>query len=115
MTSPAPFPFGITVKVNRGVRDPRHGDITYTFHHEIDGCAMAPRYSNEATGENRGSVIVGFSLFGPPQTGDNRVFAKDEIETPDGNKYRVVGEAADWLHPMTGWNPGFEAALERVD
>jgi hypothetical protein len=88
--------------------------MTYTYHHSIDGCALAPRYSNEVTGENRGSVIVGFSLFGPSQTGDNRVFADDEIETPDDNKYRVVGEAADWDHPMTGWKPGFEAALERV-
>lgn len=109
----APFPFGITVKVNRGTRDPRHGDITYTYHHEIEGCAAAPRYSNEMS-ENRGTVIVGLTLYGPPQAGDNRVFANDEIEMPDGNKYRVVGEAADWQNPMTGWHPGFEAALERV-
>jgi hypothetical protein len=114
VSSPAPFPFGGTAKINRGVRDVRHGDITYTYHHSIDGCALAPRYSNEASGENRGSVIVGFTLFGPSQVGDRRVFADDEVEWVDGNKYRVVGEAADWDHPMTGWKPGFEAALERV-
>lgn len=109
----APFPFGVTVKVNRGARDPRHGDVTYTYHHSISGCGIAPRYSSEVN-ENRSTVIVGFSLFGPPQFGDFRVFADDEIETPDGNKYRVVGESADWQNPMTGWHPGFEAALERV-
>jgi hypothetical protein len=115
VSSPAPFPFGITVKVNRGVRDPRHGDVEYVYHHSISGCGLAPRYSNEASSENRGSVIVGFSLFGPPQYGDFRVFADDEIETPDGLKFRVQGEAAEWDNPMTGWRPGFEAALERAE
>jgi hypothetical protein len=113
MTAIAPFPYGITVTVQRGTRG-KYGDITYTDHHDIGGCAMAPRYSNEVT-DNRSSTIVGFSLFGPPQSGDNRVFADDRIKTPDGNFYRVVGEAADWgPHPLTGWQPGFEAALERV-
>jgi hypothetical protein len=114
VTSPAPFPFGVTVKVNRDIDGPsRYGDVTRTYHHSIDGCALAPRYSSEVN-ENRTSVIVGFSLFGPPQTGDNRIFAGDEVETPDGLKWRVVGEAAEWVHPITGWQPGFEAAVERV-
>jgi hypothetical protein len=112
MSSPAPFPFGITVKVNRSTRN-KWGDVTRAFHHEIEGCALAPRYSSEDN-NSRTSVIVGFSLFGPHQTGDDRVFADDEIETPDGNKYNVVGEAASWESPLTGWKPGFEAALERV-
>ena len=113
MTSPAPFPFGITVTVQRGTRG-KYGDITYADHHDIEGCALAPRYSSEVNTENRNAVIVGFSLFGPPQTGDDRVLADDRIKTPDQNIYRVVGEAADWAHPITGWQPGFEAALERV-
>lgn len=108
----APFPFGVTVKVNRASRN-KFGDITRVYHHSIDGCALAPRYSTEAT-DNRSSVIIGFSLFGPTQTGNNRVFADDEIETPDGLKFNVIGEAADWHNPLTGWAPGFEAALERV-
>lgn len=108
----APFPFGITVKINRSVQN-KFGDITRTYHHSIDGCMLAPRYSTEST-ENRTSVIVGFSLFGPPQDGDSRVFATDEVETPDGLKWRVVGEAAEWVSPFTGWRPGFEAAVERV-
>jgi hypothetical protein len=114
MSSPAPFPFGITVTVQRptGAAD-RYGQLTYADHHTIDGCALAPRYSTESI-DNRTSVIEGFSLFGPPQTGDDRVFAKDRIKTPDGNVYRVVGESAEWVNPLTGWKPGFEAALERV-
>jgi hypothetical protein len=112
VTSPAPFPFGIAVTVQRGVRG-KYGDIAYTDHHTLTGCALAPRYSNEIT-DNRSSTIVGFSLFGPPQTGDDRVFADDRIKTPDGNVYRVVGESATWENPLTGLVFGFEAALERV-
>lgn len=114
MTQISPFPFGITVTVQRPPDESnRYGDVTYVDHHTIDGCALAPRYSTEDN-NNRTSVIVGFSLFGPPQEGDDRVFATDRVKTPDGNVYRVTGESADWLHPITGWHPGFEAALERV-
>lgn len=110
----APFPFGTTVKVNRDADGQnRYGDMQRVYHHSIEGCALAPRYSTESN-DNRTSVIIGFSLFGPSQEGDRRIFAGDEIETPDGIKYRVVGEAADWENPLTGWKPGFEAALERV-
>lgn len=110
MTSIAPFPFGLSVEVHRPPAMDRHGDGSYTFHHTIDGCAMAPRYSSEVN-ENRTSVIVGFSLFGPP---GSDILAKDRVKTPDGNFYRVVGEAASWASPLTGWAPGFEAALERI-
>lgn len=105
----APFPFGITVEVHRSMQV-KHGDRTYVLSHTIAGCAMAPRYSNEVT-DRRSAVIVGFSLYGPP---GSDILAKDRIRTPDGNFYHVVGEAAEWTSPMTGWRPGFEAALERV-
>lgn len=108
----APFPHGVTVRIHRGVRD-RFGDTTRAFHHEIEGCALAPRYSSELT-DNQNRVIVGFTLYGPPQEGDDRVFADDQVETPDGNFYNVIGEAATWENPITGWVAGFEAALERV-
>jgi hypothetical protein len=105
----------ITVEVWRGTRND-FGDITRTKNHEIEGCFLAPRYSTEVN-DNRTTVIVGFSLFGPPQTGDNRVFADDQIKTPDGAgwlTWNVVGEVATWQNPFTAWAPGFEAALERV-
>lgn len=106
----APFPFGITVRVHRGTRV-KHGDKVYEYSHDIEGCAMAPRYSNEITTERRSGVIVGFSLYGPP---GSDILAEDRIETPDGLFYDVQGEAAEWSSPLTGWTPGFEAALERV-
>jgi hypothetical protein len=101
--------FTITVEVHRATRV-RFGDVTRQLHHSLDGCFLAPRYANDA-GVGRGSVIEGFSLFGPA---DSDILADDRIKTPDGNFYDVLGEAAEWLNPFTGWRPGFEAALERV-
>jgi hypothetical protein len=101
--------FTITVEVHRATRV-RFGDVTRQLHHSLDGCFLAPRYANDA-GVGRGSVIEGFSLFGPA---DSDILADDRIKTPDGNFYDVLGEAAEWLSPFTGWRPGFEAALERV-
>lgn len=109
-----PFPFGVTVEVHRAPEGRNQfGDLVREFHHEIEGCALAPRYSSDLN-DNQNRVIVGFTLYGPSQEGDNRVFADDRIKTPDGNFYDVQGEAVDWDHPMNGWAPGFEAALERV-
>ena len=113
MTSIAPFPHGVTVEVHRAPAPDAFGDAVYALNHTIEGCALAPRYSTELT-DNQNRVIVGFSLFGPTQPPEKKVLAADRIKTPDGNMYRVLGEAADWVHPITGWMPGFEAALERV-
>ena len=112
----APFPFGVTVSVRRGITD-RFGDKTMVDHHEIEGCAVTPRYSSEVNGD-RASVIVGFSLYGPADP-NPEILPQDEIVVPGPQPvrqrtYRVVGELADWRSPLTGWHAGFEAALERV-
>jgi hypothetical protein len=101
--------FTITVEVHRASRV-RFGDVTRTFHHNLDGVFLAPRYSTEPGGD-RGSVIIGFSLFGPS---GSDILADDRIKTPDDNFYDVIGEAAEWRSPFSNWAPGFEAALERV-
>ena len=100
----------ITVEVWRLPERNKFGDTNHVLHHEIEGCVMAPRYSSEVT-ENRSTTIIGFSLFGPPGAD---ILATDRIKAPDGNTYRVVGEAASWTSPYSGWSPGFEAALERI-
>lgn len=111
MTAISPFPFGITVTVQRPTGPAnRYGEVIYADHHTIDGCGFAPRYSSEVN-DNRTSVITGFSLFGPP---GSDILAKDRVKLADGNVYRVVGEAAQWDNPLTGWVAGFEAAVERV-
>lgn len=110
----APFPFGVTVEVERGSRD-RFGDIAYAVSHTIPGCAVAPRSSSEDN-DARTSVIVGLTLYGPygaDLQSDDRVVIPGP-EPRARRTWRVIGEAGSWHHPMTNWKPGFEAALERV-
>jgi hypothetical protein len=111
MTAIAPFPFGQPAVILRPTGPAnRYGEQTYAEHHIIEGCGLAPRYSSEVH-DNRSSVIIGFSLFGPP---GSDILAKDRVRWVDGNTYRVEGEAAQWDNPLTGWVAGFEAALERI-
>lgn len=104
------FPYSFTVEVHRAPARAKFGDVTRVFHHKIEGCILAPRYSNEAT-DNQNRVIVGFTLYGPA---DVDILADDRIKTPDGNFYDVVGEAVSWQNPFTGLKFGTEAALQRV-
>lgn len=105
------FRFTIEVEVWRAPARNRFGDTARTLHHTIPGCVLAPRYSNEESGLSS-RVITGFSLYGPA---GSDILAADRIKDPrTGNFYDVVGEAAEWENPFTGWAPGFEAALERV-
>jgi hypothetical protein len=114
----APFPFGLTIQIERGTRS-EHGDVNYTDSHTIDGCAWAPRESTEVN-DNRTTVIVGLTLYGPYGADirhDDRVVLPDVPErglTRKQRTWRVDGEVGDWRSPFTGWEPGFEVALERV-
>lgn len=108
------FPHGVTVTVQRATQD-RFGDRTYADHHDVAGCAVSPRSgdgrsaSSEA-GENRTTVIVGLTLYCPP---DADILATDRVVLPDG-AYQVIGQPGRWASPFTGWAPGTEVALERV-
>lgn len=116
MSAPiAPFPYGITVEVERAPVDTVHGDVVYAVSHTIEGCADAPRYSTE-NNDNRTTVIVGRTLYGPYGAD---LQATDRVVYPGTGPrkkrtYRVVGDIGQWMNPFTGWKPGFEAALERV-
>lgn len=114
----APFPFGFTVSVIRNTRN-QFGDKTRVVHHSIDGCAWAPRTSTEED-NGRTSVITGLQLYGPPRPDilfDDEIVLPQVMGLPADEKkrtFRVVGEIGEWRNPFTGWEPGFEVALERV-
>lgn len=111
----APFPYGITIEVERAPLDLVHGDVVYSLSHVIEGCAVAPRTSTEDN-DRRTTVIVGLTLYGPY---DADLLARDRVVLPGEEPrklrtYRVVGDVGRWRSPFTGWAPGFEVALERV-
>lgn len=116
----APFPFGFTVTVKRSGGRNEFGDKKAGSSHDIAGCMWAPRFSDE-NDQGRTSVIVGLQLYGPPRPDlrfDDVVVLPDVLEL-DGleekdRTYRVIGAVGNWYNPFTGWEPGFEVALERV-
>lgn len=77
----------------------------------VPGCGIEPRPSSEPTQDARNSVVSGFTLYMPAGTvigPQNRVIVR-------GNTYSVEGEAAEWVSPFTGWNPGVVVQVERVE
>lgn len=115
----APFLFGFPVEVLRTPPRNIHGDTAYESVGTIEGCAWAPRFSDE-NNDSRTSVIVGLTLYGPFGADlrfDDRVVLPHVLAEPADVKrrtYRVIGDIGNWRSPFTGWAPGFEAALERV-
>lgn len=78
---------------------------------EVPGVGIEPRPSSEPTQEARNSVVGGFTLYFPPGTvvsPENRVVVR-------GKTYSVMGEAASWRNPFTGWDAGVVVQVEAVE
>lgn len=109
------FPAGETVTVLRRVDgDPdRYGNPTHTWAAGVDvaGCAVAPRSSDEPAETGRQAVITGLTVYMPP---DTEVGPNDRLIVR-GVTYEVEGEPGDWRHPFSGWRPGVEVAVSRVE
>lgn len=75
-----------------------------------DRCSVAPRASTELTDGGRQGVIIGLSVYLPP---DAVVGPHDRLEVR-GDMFEIDGEPGEWRSPFTGWNPGIEVALKRV-
>ena len=110
------FAHPITVVVRRSGTDPRSGDpLPDPVDHDIDGCAVAPRASTEAT-DLGNAVIVGLTLFAPYGAD---ITATDWVLLPGGDPevdrdwWFVDGDPGDWRSPFTDWRPGTQVALTR--
>lgn len=77
----------------------------------IAGCALAPRVAGEERGHGRQGVVVGWTLFAPP---DADIAPTDRVVVR-GRTYEVDGEPAVWTSPFAGAAGGVEIALRRVD
>lgn len=109
------FPHGETVvriRLTPGGRDPYGdpiGDVETRT--DIAGCAVAPRQAGEQIGQGRIAATSGLTLYVPPGAD---ILPSDRFEVR-GTVWEVEGEPAVWRSPFTGWEPGREVVLTRVE
>lgn len=106
----------ITRLRRRMVLDPYSGETTLgtwdgADELSIEGCAVAPSSTSEPLNANRQMVITNMSVYGPPGMD---VLPEDRIRARSG-LWDVAGESARWSNPFTGWRPGDEFPLKKVD
>lgn len=104
----------VTILTAGTVTDPYSGDESESWDNptelNVSGVGVEPRPSNEPVQDARNAVISGFTLYLPTGTvigPQNRVVVR-------GGTYDVLGEAADWRNPFTGWAPGVVVQVERT-
>jgi hypothetical protein len=112
------FPYGETVIVLSPSPkvDPFSGEETGVSwddptETEIQGCAVAPRTSEEPLQAGRTPVIVGLTVFMPYNT---VITSRDRLLIDDV-VYEIEGEPAYWKNPFTGYEAGVEVQIKRVD
>lgn len=112
------FPFGETVDVltAQTTTDPYSTTTVLNWtatptEVSVDGVAVEPRPSTEPLRDARNAVVSGFTLYLPPGT----VISPTNRVRVRGSVYQVLGEAAAWRHPFTGWEPGVIVQCERVE
>jgi hypothetical protein len=78
---------------------------------DVAHVGVEPRPSSEPVEAARNAVVAGFTLYFPPATtitAHNRVVVR-------GGTYNVLGDAADWRSPFTGWAPGVVVQVGRTE
>lgn len=97
-----------------------YGDPTYT----VDTCVLVgaytfPRTSDDVAGVGRDGVMVGLTLHAPHSSDLHRsdLIEDDRHVDDDGavERWRIVGDVADWTSPLTGWRPPLVVSLERAE
>ena len=77
----------------------------------LEGFALDPGGSSEASTVNREQITTSPTLIGPYGAD---VLASDRV-TIRGVTWEVVGNRADYLNPFTGWQAGSTWPLRRVE
>lgn len=112
------FLYGQRVQVYREESD-RHGDWTRVEERYVEGVFWWPRTSVEGSGiAGVGSdlrsarLTTGLTMVAPVDCG---ITARHRVVLPDGQEFRVEGSPGEWRSPFTGWAPGVQIELERVE
>jgi len=109
------MPFGEEILIKRaGTRiDPYSGeavaDWTTPTVYTVSGCAIFPTASVELPSVDKSSVTSGFTILAPPGT---TILSSDRVSFRDGPDREVIGDAFEWHHPFTGWDPGVAFEVE---
>ncbi|MDQ0735329.1 hypothetical protein [Arthrobacter agilis] len=113
-----PLPDGETVvRVRRRlVLDPYSneqtlGDWSDPDRLTVEGVAIAASSTVEAVNDSRSQVITQMSIYCGP---DEDIRAHDRIEARSG-LWEVQGDILTSPNPFTGWSPGSEFAIRKVD
>lgn len=110
------FSHGVTVTIERPGGTDRYGNTLPGTSHIVEGCAVAPRSSEERT-DGQATVITGRSLYAPAgadiTAGDAVVL--NGAPQDDDERWQVNGDPAEWVNPFTGWSPGTAVALTRAE
>lgn len=111
----APFLRGETIGVLRSaVTVDRYGNETrtdYTQVAQLYGCAVYPATSVDLGATNRDGTTTSLTVLVPP---DSDVLPTDRLVIR-GRTYAIDGEPHDWHSPLTGWEPGMQVTVYRVE
>lgn len=78
----------------------------------VEGCGFDPGGTQEPRDGSAQRVITTPVLYAPK----GRAYGARDRFTVRGLTYEVEGDPADWVHPMTGWDPGYTVInLQRVE
>ena len=111
------FPYGETVTIQTAatIHDPYSDtdvpswDVPPT-ETTVTGVAVEPRPSTEQLEAGRNATVDGYTLYFPSGTAinaQNRVVVR-------GGTFDVLGDAAVWASPFTGWSPGVVVQVTRT-
>lgn len=111
------FQRGITITVipgEIGVDDNGDPIADSREQHDVENCAVAPRFSDdEQTERGRAGVIVGQTIYAPYGAD---ILRTDQIVIPGlEGVYEVDGEPGPWRSPWTGWEAGLQVAVRRAE
>lgn len=111
------FPNGETVYVLRAKRvtDPYSGeeerlDWTQVTRTPYDGCAVAPRVTDEPAKIGEAPILTEGTVYSPHV--DMDVTARDRLEIR-GIVWDIEGEPFLWQNPLSGWTPGVQINFKR--
>lgn len=100
----------ITIRVRR-VESDAFGEETVRAVFTVPGCALAQQSTGETPGDRRNEVTTRLRLLAPASAD---LHAGDEIELPEGRRFRLRGDPAAPRSPFTGWRPGLVIDIDEV-